>query len=157
MEPVIMSLKRVSLWGRDQYEKYWVDTNRQQQETADRLNGVPVAEDIDAVWKSLTEDERLVIEHLLLSGSPTAVALIEGGAFDGLVEKGMLRRPPGVGTMLIYEHQTTYDVPSAAWQALNQRIDEFIPGDTAERKRKFAETTQQVGESLIVVSPKNRP
>ncbi len=152
-----MSSKRVSLWGRDQYEKYWVDTNRQQQETADRLNGVPVAEDIDAVWKSLNEDERLVIEHLLLSGSPTAVALIEGGAFDGLVEKGMLRRPPGVGTMLIYQHQTTYDVPSAAWQVLNQRIDEFIPGDTAERKRRFAETSRRIGESLIVVSPKNRP
>lgn len=151
-----MESKRVSLWGQDQFDKYWVDTAAQQKETAERLDGVPVSREIDAVWKSLNDDERIVIEHLLLSGSPTAVALIEGGAFDGLVEKGLLRRPPGVGSLMIYQHQTTYDIPSAIWDILNERIEDFLPDAVANRKKRLAETTKRLDESMIVISPKFR-
>lgn len=151
-----MTSKRVSLWGRDQFDKYWVDTAAQQKETAERIDGVPVAREIDAVWKSLGNDERLVIEHLLLSGSPTAVALIEGGAFDGLVEKGMLRRPPGVGTVMIYQHQTTYDIPSAIWEVLNERIEDFLPDAVASRGRRLAETAKRLDGAMIVIGPKYR-
>lgn len=151
-----MASKRVSLWGRDQFDKYWVDTAAQQKETAERIDGVPVAREIDAVWKSLNDGERLVIEHLLLSGSPTAVALIEGGSFDGLVEKGMLRRPPGVGTVMIYQHQTTYDIPSAIWEVLNARIEDFLPDAVANRKRRLAETAKRLDGAMIVIGPKYR-
>lgn len=151
-----MTSKRVSLWGRDQFDKYWVDTAAQQKETAERIDGVPVAREIDAVWKSLDDDERLVIEHLLLSGSPTAVALIEGGSFDGLVEKGMLRRPPGVGTVMIYQHQTTYDIPSAIWGVLNERIEDFLPDAVASRERRLAETAKRLDGAMIVIGPKYR-
>ena len=151
-----MASKRVSRWGQDQFDKYWVDTAAQQKETAERLDGVPVARRIDAVWKSLDDGERLVIEHLLLSGSPTAVALIEGGAFDGLVEKGMLRRPPGVGTVMIYQHQTTYDIPSAIWEVLNERIEDFLPDAVANRERRLAETAKRLDGAMIVIGPKHR-
>jgi hypothetical protein len=151
-----MASKRVSLWGRGQFDKYWTDTAAQEKATAERRDGVPIAQNIDAVWKGLTDDERLIIEHLLLSGSPTAVALIEGGVVDSLTEKGLLRKPPGVGTLMIYQHQTTYDVPSAVWQALNDRIDDFLPAAEAQRRDRLAETTKRLDGSLIVVNPKNR-
>lgn len=152
-----MASKRVSLWGRDQFNKYWSDTAAQEKATAERRDGVSIAQDIDAVWKGLSDGERLVIEHLLLSGTPTAVALIEGGAFDSLVEKGLLRKPPGVGTLMIYQHQTTYDVPSAVWQTLNDRIGEFLPIAESEYRERLAETTRRLDGSLIVISPQNRP
>lgn len=151
-----MASKRVSFWGRDQFDKYWVDTAAQQKETAERLDGIPIAREIDAVWQSLDDDERLVIEHLLLSGSPTAVALIEGGTFDGLVEKGLLRRPPGVGSLMIYQHQTTYDIPGAVWGVLNDRIEDFLPDAVANRERRLAETARRLGGAMIVVNPKFR-
>ncbi len=151
-----MTSKRVSLWGRNQFDTYWTATAAQEKETAARRDGVPVARDIDAVWQGLTTDERLMIEHLLFSGSPTMVSLIEGSIVDALVEKGLLQKPPGVGILMIYQHQTTYTVPAAIWDVLNSRPDSFFPSNEIERNQRLRETTDRFDGMVVVINPKKR-
>jgi len=88
---------------------------------AAELNGDPVAENLENIWAGLSGEEQKFIEYLYLSERRTVVALYEDGLFSGLMSKGLLQVPPGVGTLFMQYLQTTYTIPIAVWTYLRDR------------------------------------
>ena len=134
-----MTEKRSPLWDNDTQARYWVASERLSSETAAKKDGQHTAASLDAILDDLSVEERSLIEYLLLSGRCTVVALYEDDLFNGLVKKGLLRPPPGVGTLLMQRLQTPYSVPRAVWEALNRRRGRLIPDGEFERTRRFEE------------------
>jgi hypothetical protein len=152
-----MASKRASLWNQAHRERYLSETKDAATRAAARREGVHTAEVIDSVWSGLGADERSLIEYLLIVGSPTLVALYDDGFLDRLVAKGLLRKPVGVGTLLMNELETTYDVPEAVWKALNDRKAEFLPHAAAEAEQRRRRLSRQFAARILIVERKAAP
>ena len=74
---------------------------------------------------SLSAEQSNFVEYLLLSQKNTVVARYDTAddLLPGLVEKGLLQTPTGVGTVSLLKLTTTFRVPIAVWKALNKRND----------------------------------
>ena len=149
-----MASKRVSLWDQAHRKRYLSETKDATERAIARREGVHTAQALDSVWGGLSADERSLIEYLLIVGSPTLVALYDDGFLDRLVEKGLLRKPVGVGTLLMNELETAYDVPEAVWKGLNDRKAEFLPCAEAERRRQLS---RQFAARILIVEGKAAP
>ncbi len=122
--------------------EYLETTERSAQKTAAKLNGDHTAENLEPLWARLDDEEKLFIEYLYLSGKRMAVALYEDELFSGLLTKGMLQTPPGVGTLFMHCLRTTYSIPIAVWQSLHDRPDLFFSLDTKIQVRHLEELTR---------------
>ncbi|MEE8505030.1 MAG: hypothetical protein V3S40_02290 [Kiloniellales bacterium] len=123
-----MATKRRPLWNRDNQLSYWSAKEAAELRASDRQQGQHTARALARVWAGLNARERAVMERLLTSGRNSVVGLYEDELLDGLVSKGLLQVPPGVGTLLMREMETTFTVPSAVWRELTGRKDEFLLG-----------------------------
>lgn len=134
-----MTEKRVPLWDSDTQTQYWVASDRLALETAAKKDGGHTVKSLDAVFDELPVKDRSFIEYLLLLEKYTAVALYDDDLFTSLVNKGLLRVPPGVGTLFMQRLQTAYSVPKAVWEALNHRRGNLVPDDPTEWNRRLEE------------------
>ncbi|GBE44823.1 hypothetical protein BMS3Bbin10_02928 [bacterium BMS3Bbin10] len=137
-----MNEKRESLWDAETLEKYLDTTEQLARKSASEQNGEHIAENLENIWAGLEEEERFFIEYLYLSEKPTAVAPYEDGLFSGLMSKGLLRTPPGVGTLFMQYLQTTYSVPAAVWNYLRDRPDLFFSHDEKGKRRRLEDLTR---------------
>ena len=153
-----MTEKRLPLWDSDKQGQYWVATERLAIETAAKKDGEHTAASLDGILNDLSVEERSLIDYLLLSEKCTVVALYEDELFNGLVQKGLLRPPPGVGTLLMQELQTAYSVPRAVWKALNQRRGTLIPDGDFDRTRRLEELVKHFDKQVdaLVEGPSTR-
>ena len=153
-----MTEKRLPLWDTDTQARYWVASERLSIETAAKKDGQHTAASLDAILDDLSVEERSLIEYLLLSGKCTVVALYEDDLFKGLVKKGLLRPPPGVGTLLMQRLQTPYSVPRAVWKALKQRRRTLIPDGALDRTRRLEELVKHFDKQVdaLVEGPSAR-
>lgn len=152
-----MGSKRVSLWDRQHRERYLEASEEAAARAAARHDGEHTARDLPELWPGLTPDEKSVMEYLLLVGSPTVVALHDDGLLDGLVAKGLLQRPAGVGTLFMNHYETTYDVPAAVWQALNAGRDRFLPYADAEIEQRRRHARERLQAKILVLTPPAGP
>ena len=131
-----MNKKRESLWTVDIKAKYTDMAERKEREAKATRNGEPVAENLEAIWVSLSQEERHLIEYLSLSGKRALVAFFDDGLFSGLMTKGLLHIPQGVSTVFIQSHQTTYTIPRAVWKLLQERSNpfHFFKGTNKEKR-----------------------
>ncbi|MBM3356984.1 MAG: hypothetical protein FJY54_04580 [Betaproteobacteria bacterium] len=97
------------------------------------------------------------MEYLLLVGSPTVVALHDEGLLDGLVAKGLLRRPPGVGTLFMSHYETTYDVPAAVWQSMNDGRKRYLPYAGAQLEAQRRQARERLHAKILVLEPSSGP
>ena len=146
-----MAEKRKSLWNADTLEKYLDATEQKAQKAVSEHNGEHIAENLETIWTGLDEEERLFIEYLYLSEKRTAVALYEDGLFSGLLAKGLLQTPPGVGTLFMQYLQTTYSVPLAVWNSIHYRPDIFFSLNEKEKKRRLEELTRHFNDRIDAV------
>lgn len=151
-----MTSKRVSLWDREHRERYLSASRESAAQAAARRDGEHTARDLPRVWEGLTSDEKLVMEYLLLLGKSTVVALHDEGLLDGLTAKGLLRKPPGVGTLFMHRYETTYDVPAAVWRAMNDGRARFLPYSEAELDRRRQEAHKRLCEKILVLESASR-
>ena len=153
-----MTDKRLPLWDKDKQARYWVASERMSIETAAKKDGEHTAVSLDRILDDLSVEERSLVEYLLLSGKCTVVALYEDGLFNSLVQKGLLRPPPGVGTLLMQKLQTAYSVPRAVWEALNQRRGRLIPDGEFDRTRRLEELVKHFDKRVdaLVEGPSTR-
>jgi hypothetical protein len=147
-----MTGKRVPLWDAGRQAAYREATKRRTRDAAARRDGADTAAGLDAIWAALGAEERRFMDYLLLSGRRTLIARVEDSLFTGLMAKGLLRVPPGVGTLLMQNLRTTYVVPPAVWRALKDRpggkASDGGPGE-ARRLRKLAARFADRVEALV--------
>ena len=148
-----MSAKRVSLWTSSDSERYLNEAAQAAVDVAERQEGAHTARNLTAIWGELSPEERLLIEYMLMTGSTTCVAIHNDGLLDALVEKGMLQKPPGVGTVFMQYHDTTYDVPPAVWRTLNERRTDFLPSSSAEIERMKQSARTYLKDKVRVFEP----
>jgi len=146
--------KRPTLWNRADGERYRAEAERAAAGQIARRDGVPIAESLDEIWHRLPPAERLVMEYLLLVGSPTAVSLHNDGFLDPLVDKGLLQKPIGVASVFLNYHDTTYDVPPAVWTALNANRARFLPATPEELERLRARARERLKDEIRVFEPR---
>ena len=127
-----MDTKHRPLWNRESRTSYWSAKEEAEQRAAERQQGQHTARALAQVWAGLSAGERAAMERLLTSGCNSVVGLYEDELLGGLVSKGLLQVPPGVGTLLMRKMETTFTVPEAVWSELTGRRDEFLP-DPADR------------------------
>lgn len=143
-----MKKKRKSLWTADIQAKYTDTAERKEREAVAERNGEPAADNLDAIWAGLSQEEKHLIEYLSLSEKPTLVAFFDNGLFAGLMSKGLLKIPQGVSTVFIQSHQTTYTIPQAVWESLQKRPDLF-PSYKEINKKERMETLNRLFESQV--------
>jgi hypothetical protein len=149
-----MTSKRASLWDR---ARYLAASKEAAAQVTARRNGEHTVRVLPDIWPTLTSGEKSVMEYLLLVGSPTVVALHNEDVLDGLVLKGLLQRPVGVGTLLMNHYETTYDVPAAVWRALNDGRRRFLPYSGAELERRRRETRERLHGRILVLERAAEP
>ncbi|MFQ5935304.1 MAG: hypothetical protein ACE5LB_02695 [Acidiferrobacterales bacterium] len=132
-----MAKRRARLWDSNSHRKYWESSQAASERATARKEGARAAQALDELWHTLGADERSFMEYLLLSGRQSVVALYEDQLFNALVRKGLLQVPAKVGTLLMQELETTFSVPRAVWQALQDRKDRFLPYTEVEATEKL--------------------
>jgi hypothetical protein len=152
-----MTSKRVSLWGHEHRERYLAASREAAEQAAARRDGEHTARDLAHLWQGLTPEEKDVMEYLLLKGSPTIVALHDDGLLDGLIAKGLLQKPAGVGTLFMNHYETTYDVPAAVWRALNDSRHHFLPYSEADSGRRCQEAHERLHGRILVLESASSP
>ena len=138
-----MRKKRESLWNAATREQYVDTSERLARKTRARKNGEPTAEMLEVTWPDLASEEKLFIEYLCLSDKRTVVALYEDELFTGLVSKGLLRTPPGVGTIFMRHLQTTFSIPFAVWNLLRDRPELFFTQAEKDKGQHIDELAQR--------------
>ena len=148
-----MAAKRPILWNSEDSKRYRADADLAAAGMAACRDGVHTAENLDEIWRRLAPAERLLMEYLLLIGSPTVVSLHNDGFLDALVDKELLQKPIGVASVFLNYHDTTYDVPPAVWSALNANRSRFLPNSPAELDRLRTAARERLKDHIWVFEP----
>lgn len=152
-----MADKRASLWNHEHREHYLEASKAAAEQHSARRDGVDTARDLPRLWNELAPAERTLMACLLLTGSPTIVALHDDGLLDGLIAKGLLQKPAGVGTLFMNSYETTYDVPRAVWESLNDNVHNFLPDPDSDRERRHHETIRCLRERGLIFGGHSNP
>ena len=120
-----MNERRYSLWNNSRKAEYTANHDTQVSQLIAESKGEHTAKKIEEVLATLSLEESDFVELLLLSQKNTVVARYDAAdpLFPELVEKGLLQLPTGVGTVSLLKLTTTFRVPIAVWQALNERAE----------------------------------
>jgi hypothetical protein len=144
--------KRTPLWTSDRHSDYWESKDEAERRANAQKYGEHTAADLDRIWLALGEDERALLEYLLLSGRRSVVALYEDSLCNALVERKLLQTPAGVGTLLMQNLETTFKIPRAVWEVMNLRKAEFLSGgasgSTPERDERLRELSEKIGPHI---------
>ncbi len=60
----------------------------------------------------------------------------------------MLQIPPGVGTLLMQNLETTFKVPRAVWREMNLRRDELVAVDGSGVEGRMRELLRRIGTHI---------
>ena len=117
-----MNERRTSLWDSSKKAEYTANHDSQAMQLVAKNNGEHTAQKIETVLATLSLEQSNFVEYLLLSQKNTVVARYDttDALLPGLVEKGLLQLPTGVGTVSLLKLTTTFRVPIAVWKALNE-------------------------------------
>ncbi len=120
-----MNERRYSLWNSSRKAEYTANHDTQASQLVAESKGEHTAQKIEEVLAALSLEQYEFLEYLLLSQKNTVVARYDTSdpLFPGLVEKGLLQLPTGVGTVSLLKLTTTFRVPIAVWKALNERTE----------------------------------
>ena len=153
MQILVMSDKRISLWDNSKKEEYTTNHNSQVMKLVARSKGEHTASNIGAVLANLSSEEMDFVQYLILSKKNTVVARYdkEDALFPGLVEKGLLQLPTGVGTVSLLKLTTTFRVPIAVWKALNKQQKTLFAEDCKENALRLGELENQFKNRLDVL------
>lgn len=110
---------RKSLWDASKRAAYETGHEKSRSDLFDQREGRKIADALEDHWHTLTPSEAALVEYLILMERRIVLARQADKVIDGLVEKGFLSPPPGVGALFLRYQQTTYSVRRALWQALN--------------------------------------
>ena len=124
--------KRMRLWTSDRHSEYWDSKEEADRRANAHKYGEYTAADLDRIWPALGDDQRALLEYLLLSGRRSVVALYEDPLCNALVDAKMLQIPAGVGTLLMQNLETTFKIPRAVWEEMNLRKAELLSGDGSD-------------------------
>ncbi|MBM3557501.1 MAG: hypothetical protein FJX47_18335 [Alphaproteobacteria bacterium] len=128
-----MTEPRSRLWDADHQDGYVRERDAALLRQAEAREGTGIARDFDAAWGGLTAVEREAMTYLALSGARSCVGNCRDLLLAGLVDKGFLLWPPGVRPILTEDLVTTFLIPPAVSQALEQRRGAIAGGRPAER------------------------
>ena len=138
-----MNKIRKSFWTTDMQSKYAIKIKRREKKALAERNGQFTAENLDRIWTGLSNNEKKLIEYLILSEKPTLVALFDDGLFTSLMSKGILKIPQGVSTVFIQSHQTTYTIPQAVWTSLQKKQDLFPTYEKSNKKQRIKKLSKK--------------
>ena len=150
-----MTIKRESFWNAASREQYTATSMQLAQKTIARKNGEPTAQMLEATWPDLSSEEKLFIEYLCLSDKRTVVALYEDELFTELMSKGLLRTPPGVGTIFMRHLQTTFSIPFAVWSLLREKPELFYGRNENDKDQRIDSLTQHFNDRVdtLLIGP----
>ena len=140
--------KRRRLWDSDRNSDYWDTKQAAERRAVARKYGEHTAADLDRLWQSLDDDERALLEYLLLSGRRSVVALYEDPLCNALVRRKLLQIPAGVGTLLMQNLETTFKIPRAVWREMNLRKADLVPLGGARAGDRLRELSEQIGAHI---------
>jgi len=139
---------RETFWNAASSETYASATEEKKRQAVAEHDGEHIASNLENIWKTLGGEERQLIEYLYLSDKPTVVALNEIELYTGLMEKGLLHTPPGVGTLFMEYSQTTYTIPNAVWAYLQKHSEHFFTFELNGKSQRLKELTLHFKEQV---------
>lgn len=153
-----MSSTRVRLWDAGRHEAYVKERDKALERRLDVREGTSIARDIDSVWAQLPDDERDALTYLLVSGARSCVGNCSDPLLSKLVTKGLLMWPPGVRPVLTDDLVTSFLMPPAIWEALQERQQEAASAGGADRiieagKKRFGVHFTPLVTSEITLDP----
>lgn len=143
-----MTGKRPRLWNAESSAAYWQDTDAAARRATAAKYGEDTAREIDAVWQTLEDDQRALLEWLLLCERRSVVAAYDNELCNELVARRLLQIPPGVGTLLMQDLETTFKIPRAVWRELNENKERFVPCREPEASERLAQLSRLVAHRL---------
>ena len=145
--------KRSSLWNAERNKNYWHEKDTHEAATEAALRGEPVAARLGEVFDEMSEDERDFIEFLVLSEFRKIIAEFEIDLLKRLVSKDLLQLRPGVGTRFMQAYQTSFSVPEAIWEALNEGREKLFNLRGRSTADRILDLRRRLGENLDGIVP----
>ena len=136
------------LWDGQKQRDYWLEKKQAVLKAEERRDGKHTAKHIDSIWKDLTDDEKSIIEFLVLSERSTFIAKFEDDTFSSLTSKGLLQVPPGVGTLFMQKMETAYRVPVAVWAVLSKDHTRFFSQTLSPINKHLADLKKRIGSRI---------
>ena len=144
---------RTSLWNADINRDYWRGKKIDEARAEATRKGEPVAGRIDEVLAGLLPDEYDFIEYLVLSNIRKIVAKYEIDLLKRLVSKKLLQLRPGVGTRFMHDYDTSFSVPGAVWDALDDRRGTIFDLGERSTEDRIRDLEKALGEILADITP----
>ena len=136
---------RKSLWDSKMQGDYWSEKKQASRKAEEKRHGEHTADDIDTIWGKLTDDERSLIEFLVLSKRSTFIAKFQDDLLFSLTSKGLLQVPPGVGTFFMQKMETAYSIPTAVWTVLSRDHNRFFSKTFSSINKRIAILKGHIG------------
>ncbi|MBM09385.1 MAG: hypothetical protein CMF69_07395 [Magnetovibrio sp.] len=143
-----MTKNKKPLWDSQKQKDYWLEKKQAVLRAEERRDGKHTAKHIDSIWKDLTNDEKSIIEYLVLSAHSTFIAKFEDDTFSSLTSKGLLQIPPGVGTLFMQKMETAYRVPVAVWAVLSKEHTRFFSHPSSPISKHLADLKKGIGSRI---------
>ena len=140
--------KRIPLWDSERSSQYWESQDVAAKHAEAKKYGEYTAADLDGIWATLNDDERALLEYLILRDRRSLVALYEDALCNALVEKKLLQIPAGVGTLLMQNLETTFKIPRAVWREMRARKHELFAGDDIDAGTRLQEVTARIAAHI---------
>ena len=139
-----MATSRTYLWDSEKQKNYWLEKKIASRKAKERQHGEHTANDIDTIWKKLTDEEQSLIELLVLSKRSTFIAKHQDDLLISLTSKGLLQVPPGVGTQFMQKMETAYSIPTAVWTVLSRDHNRFFSKASGATNKRIAILEEQI-------------
>ena len=140
--------KRRRLWDGNRHSDYWKTKRAAERRAVAHKYGEHTARDLESLWQTLDDDERALLDYLLLCGRRSVVALYEDPLCNALVRKKLLQIPAGVGTLLMQNLETTFKIPRAVWREMNLHKADLVPVDSAEAGDRLRQVSEPIGAHI---------
>ncbi len=141
---------RKPLWDAIKRAAYESGHEKSHSDLMDQREGRNIADALVYHWNSLNASEAALLEYLVLIERRIVLARQANKVINGLVEKGFLSPPPGVGALFLRYNQTTYSVPHALWQALNNAEQRHLFAGDNDPAARLNELKLQFSELIDV-------
>ena len=140
-----VATSRTYLWDSEKQKNYWLEKKLALRKAKERQHGEHTAADLDSIWKELTDDQRSLIEFLVLSRRSTFIAKSEDDLLISLTSKGVLQVPPGIGTFFMQKMETAYSVPTAVWMVLSRDHNRFFFETSGSINKRIEILKERIG------------
>ena len=143
-------MNTTSFWDANAQQRYIDSREASTERQAQWRESLQHAENPQKLWLALSDEERTLLQWMLLNETPSLVGHCDDAVLQRLLTLGVLHWPPGVRPVLTDDLVTTFHMGPALWSVLLAQRDEWLPQGISSEELK-ASLAVEMGDRWLVL------